>query len=190
MESQLTKNYLYLIMSNLRILNGELVTPDKVEVCNLFIEESLIRLYSHLSRWKTIFSIPLMPKIVTSLLVLFDLQVNGSQECDLWANPDALQFASLCASMLKAGVTAFLPTLITADIAHLHKNMSVFWNPWALVKQFHHPLNQSVKELLGLKSNAKESSFKDLIFLPGIHLEGPYLSNQRIGAHPPNILGL
>src|ERR1700722_12078403 len=55
---------------------------------------------------------------------LFDLQVNGCSDCNLWADPTASQFSKLCDLLLKAAVTAFLPTLITDDLKHLQKNIA------------------------------------------------------------------
>jgi len=166
-------------MSNLRIVKGEVFTPNKVEIRDLFIEEGLVDFVSTRDSQNFATTINAHNCYVTP--GLFDLQVNGSQGCDLWAEPDAQQFASLCADMLRAGVTAFLPTLITADIQHLYKNVN-FLESMGVGKNICPELNQSIGEQFGLKLNAKGS--RELVHLPGIHLEGPYLSKQRTGAHP------
>src|SRR5262245_7564462 len=44
---------------------------------------------------------------------LFDLQVNGSPSCNLWGDPTVAQLESLRKSLVEAGTTSFLPTLIT-----------------------------------------------------------------------------
>lgn len=172
-------------MSNLRIVKGEVVTPNKVEIRDLFIEDGLIDF------------VPVQDEETFTTIIeahncyvtpgLFDLQVNGSQGCDLWAEPDAQQFASLCVDMLRAGVTAFLPTLITADIQHLYKNVN-FLESMGAGKSISPSLNQTIGEQLGLKLDAKESRNQELVLLPGIHLEGPYLSKQRSGAHPKQFI--
>ncbi len=166
-------------MSNLRIVKGEVFTPNKVEIRDLFIEEGLVDFVSTRDGQNFATTINADNCYVTP--GLFDLQVNGSQGCDLWTEPDAPQFASLCADMLRAGVTAFLPTLITADIQHLYKNVN-FLESMGVGKNICPELNQSIGEQFGLKLNAKGS--RELVLLPGIHLEGPYLSKQRAGAHP------
>lgn len=96
---------------------------------------------------------------------LIDLQVNGSPRCNLWADPSADELKDLRRQMIECGVTSFFPTLITDDIDHLNKNISF--------------LNANG---VGMKEANGE---KDFARMPGIHLEGPFLSPQRPGVHPP-----
>lgn len=99
---------------------------------------------------------------------LIDLQVNGSPRCNLWADPSADELQDLRRQMLECGVTSFLPTLITDDIDHLNKNIS-FLNTHGVGKD---------------ESISKTS----LARMPGIHLEGPFLSAKRPGVHPQQFI--
>jgi N-acetylglucosamine-6-phosphate deacetylase len=172
-------------MSNLRIVQGEVVTPEKVEIRDLFIEEGLIDFVPMRDEQNFAATIEAHNCYVTP--GLFDLQVNGSAECDLWTEPDIKQFAGLCAAMLRAGVTAFLPTLITADIQHLYKNIN-FLESVGVGKNICQDLNQSIYQQLEVEPYAKKAPSQEIILLPGIHLEGPYLSKLRAGAHPPQFI--
>jgi N-acetylglucosamine-6-phosphate deacetylase len=105
---------------------------------------------------------------------LIDLQINGGAACDFWAQPDLLQVQKLSAELLQCGVTTFLPTLITADLDHIQATTAFL-------------------ESIGVGADAGCDADFALIKscqarLPGIHLEGPCLSPQRPGVHPPKCL--
>lgn len=93
---------------------------------------------------------------------LIDLQVNGYLGVD-FSSPDLNEsdFVWACKKLIKHGVTAFLPTLITSSEQVYRKNLS----------------------LIACMSDKPE--FKRHIL--GIHAEGPFISNIHgcVGAHNP-----
>ncbi len=170
-------------MSNLRITQGEVITPEKVLLTDLFLENGRIHLSPQKASQSLFDTIDAQNCYVTP--GLFDLQVNGEQECDLWTQFTAPQFAQLCFSMLLSGVTAFLPTLITDDIENLYRNILLL-ESMGVGQEVTPQINQLIAD-----SSAQLKSIehpKALISLPGIHLEGPYLSSERSGAHPPQFI--
>lgn len=84
---------------------------------------------------------------------LVDLQVNGFAGVDLLAT-DASGYAVVGEALLETGVTAYLPTLITAP------------EP---------TLVAALREVPDQAPGAR---------ILGVHLEGPFLSPVRLGAHP------
>jgi N-acetylglucosamine-6-phosphate deacetylase len=84
---------------------------------------------------------------------LCDLQVNGGFGLEVGADPEALR--ALAARLPATGVTTFLPTVVSADAAHIRAAAAA----WAEAKG---------------GSGAR---------LPGLHLEGPLLAPSRAGAH-------
>ncbi len=84
---------------------------------------------------------------------LIDMQVNGAYGVEVGVEPDAI--ATLAARLPEQGVTAFLPTLVTSP---LEKILATF-TQWE--KYYHIPGARPF----------------------GIHLEGPFLSPARKGAH-------
>src|SRR5208282_88357 len=91
-----------------------------------------------------------------------DLQVNGSHGIDVMnASPDAL--ATLSRHLAREGATAWVPTAVTAaieKIAQVHESIA----------------------------SAFENSRRDIsagaAAILGMHLEGPFISPLRLGAHP------
>lgn len=93
---------------------------------------------------------------------LFDLQVNGYAGVDFnddALTPDALDHA--LEAMLQAGITACLPTLITAD-------------------------EQTLAQRLHALDDAIARSRLGRLMVPGVHLEGPFLNPAPgyAGCHP------
>jgi N-acetylglucosamine-6-phosphate deacetylase len=84
---------------------------------------------------------------------LVDLQCNGAFGLEVGADGEALR---MLASRLPAtGVTTFLPTVVSASVAHYRAVAAAF---------------AAVRDAPGAQ-------------LPGLHLEGPLLSQARAGAH-------
>jgi len=85
---------------------------------------------------------------------LIDLQVNGGFGAEVGGDPAALR--RLAARLPETGVTAFLPTAISSPAAFYPGLFAAF-------------------------AEARGASGATLL---GLHLEGPYLSPRRRGAHP------
>lgn len=93
---------------------------------------------------------------------LVDVQVNGALGWSFQAQHRA-HFDAIVAHHLAAGTTTFLPTLVTADETTLTESLSVL---------------------------ADYCAASPAATLPGIHLEGPFLSPEKAGAHDPAALRL
>ncbi|MCA9987123.1 MAG: N-acetylglucosamine-6-phosphate deacetylase, partial [Anaerolineales bacterium] len=89
-----------------------------------------------------------------------DLQVNGGFGRDFTADPATIW--AVAAQLPRYGVTRFLPTIITA------------------------PLGTMAAALAVMKAGPP-AGFRGSVPL-GLHLEGPFLSPQKPGAHPPQHL--
>ena len=91
-----------------------------------------------------------------------DLQVNGFVGVD-FSSPDLTEesFVHACRALLQRGTAAFLPTIITSTLEVYARNLPILARGLAL------------PEFQGR--------------LPGIHLEGPFISPQpgAVGAHNP-----
>ncbi len=89
---------------------------------------------------------------------LIDLQLNGAFGLDFTANPDDIW--AVAGQITRFGVTTFLPTIITSPPGTVGRGQAV-------VMQGPPP---------GFKGAAA----------PGLHIEGPFLSEARKGAHNPD----
>lgn len=91
-----------------------------------------------------------------------DLQVNGYLGID-FSSPELTEesFIHACDSLFKAGTAVFMPTVITSPLEVLERNLSL------------------------LASIIKREPYRNR--LPGIHLEGPFISGEfgAVGAHNP-----
>jgi N-acetylglucosamine-6-phosphate deacetylase len=85
---------------------------------------------------------------------LIDLQVNGGFGVEIGWDPQALQL--LARRLPETGVTSYLPTLISSSSASYRAALEAF---------------ESAQDQPGARAL-------------GLHLEGPYLSPERKGAHP------
>ncbi|MBX3053464.1 MAG: N-acetylglucosamine-6-phosphate deacetylase [Caldilineaceae bacterium] len=97
---------------------------------------------------------------------LVDVQVNGALGWS-FQSQHRPHFDAIVAHHLAAGTTTFLPTLITADEDTLTQSLSV----------------------LAAYCAASQAT-PGTATLPGIHLEGPFLSPEKAGAHDPAALRL
>ena len=84
-----------------------------------------------------------------------DLQVNGGAGVDVTSAPERI--GELAADLVAQGVTAFLPTLVTAPASRRAAALSI-WASVAVPAGAATPL--------------------------GLHFEGPMISPLRLGAHP------
>jgi N-acetylglucosamine-6-phosphate deacetylase len=100
--------------------------------------------------------------------------MNGGPDCDLWEDLSLAggeeKLEALRMELVSHGVTAFLPTLITAPMAHLVGNINV------LKKH----INRHKENPGNLERNHAR--------MIGIHLEGPFLSPERPGVHPADCI--
>ena len=91
-----------------------------------------------------------------------DLQVNGSHGIDVMtATPD--QLATLGRHLAREGTSAWLPTAVTAPlnkIADVHTSIASAMEP------------------------SHRADVPDSAAILGMHLEGPFISELRLGAHP------
>ena len=91
-----------------------------------------------------------------------DLQVNGSHGIDVMnASADAL--ATLSRHLAREGATAWMPTAVTAPIDK--------------IAQVH-------ESIAGAIENSRRDDSADVAAILGMHLEGPFISPLRLGAHP------
>ena len=88
-----------------------------------------------------------------------DLQINGAFGWDFTSDGQAV--AEVSARLPATGVTAFLPTLITSA------------------------LESYPRQIQALQEASRQATGAHVL---GIHLEGPYLSPLRPGAHNPGLL--
>jgi N-acetylglucosamine-6-phosphate deacetylase len=91
-----------------------------------------------------------------------DLQVNGSHGIDVMnASPD--EIATLSRHLAREGATAWMPTAVTSPIEK--------------IAQVHESIADAYE-------NSRQASSDNSAAILGMHLEGPFISPLRLGAHP------
>ena len=158
-------------MNNLQVTGGHVLTPVAERFTSVFIKDGRISSIGRTGSDKSENGSAVVGDqldasgcYVTPGLV--DLQVNGDPNCSLWGDPTLAEVNAMRQAMVRAGVTAFLPTLITDSEEHLKVNVDRLTSWGAGVSD---------------KWTVDNSGAR----MVGIHLEGPCLSPQRPGVHPP-----
>lgn len=154
-------------MTNLLIRGGFVVTPSEDRFADVWTERDRIADVGSFSSEERGYQIvDASGCYVTPGLI--DLQVNGGPPCDFWAEPSVLDVANFSEQLMAHGVTSILPTLITGDMQQLVRTRDF------------------LKVECG--AGAVEQTTAGMVRMPGLHLEGPFLSPQRPGVHPPQFL--
>jgi N-acetylglucosamine-6-phosphate deacetylase len=91
-----------------------------------------------------------------------DLQVNGSHGIDVM-NASVDELAILSRHLAREGSTAWMPTAVTAPIEKIDK------------------VHESIATAF---ENSRNDDSADSAAILGMHLEGPFISPLRLGAHP------
>src|SRR5258705_1448579 len=95
-----------------------------------------------------------------------DLQVNGSHGIAVMtAAPEFL--LTLARRLAREGTTAWLPTAVTAPLEKISR------------------VHRNIESAIETSSHDSADTALDYAAILGMHLEGPFISPLRLGAHPP-----
>lgn len=98
-----------------------------------------------------------------------ELQINGAYGVDVMSSA-ASDLMRLAKRLGREGVTAWLPTVITTPLNEIER------------------LDAVVAEALRMQTSAERGRNGSGARILGMHLEGPFISPRRLGAHPPSTL--
>ena len=151
---------------SLVLFGGNLYTPDFIEDGAVLIQGHEILaagdrslVLSH-DEARNAELIDIQGKIISPGLI--DLQINGAGGADFTANPVPSSLRTIAALLPKFGCTSFLPTLLSAS------NETIL---------------TALQATRWLRDNP-ESGAQTL----GLHVEGPFLNLDRVGAHDINFI--
>jgi N-acetylglucosamine-6-phosphate deacetylase len=152
-------------MSAILLQGGHLITPVEERLTDLFVVDGRLKFPKDRKDVEGVNcrKIDVSNSYVTPGLI--DLQVNGGGNLSLWADPTREEFERFTSELLSNGVTCFYPTLITDRLDHLKKNIGLL-------------------ESFGAGQAGGQGRRRIKIHMPGIHLEGPFISKERPGVHP------
>lgn len=187
-------------MSNYVVTCKQILAPEALSETRLWLANGEILAVGDWSGNKQDFE-PLDFTDLTCCPGLIDLQVNGSPDCNFWADPSESDLTALRLELARCGVTSFLPTLITAPLQKLIetrdflKAQGAGQDPAIKYQAMNYPaikyqdMKYQDKVGQGASTTQTQAAALDgnsgaLARMPGLHLEGPCLSPQRPGVHP------
>ncbi|KAK8797003.1 hypothetical protein WA588_001128, partial [Blastocystis sp. NMH] len=149
----------------IRVTNGRIFRDGKIEHGDLWIQNGKILdpqsyFYSRVNSTEVYADEVIDAKDMIVCPGFIDIQINGSFGYD-FSDPTITmdQIHHVTRNLLASGCTAICPTIITSAFETYHRNLQLF--------------------------AYQEGSVENGAAILGAHCEGPFISPQRSGAHPP-----